>query len=311
MLQKRLVFTLLVAAGIVVMSAFFSMTYASNVIYDAGRGQAATDTQDGTAAVDDALLPKGAVYDMGSDLINGENDESWLVEGKELTRQEIIALRQKTNNPTTGKPWSESTIDREIASFVKIGLFEKKPDGSFAVTKTINRPQWNSILKATRQIQGLEQGLRRYTVDDLPDAHGGIIDQIKTTIERSLKVSSANPFDHETKEKIIPTTDRAILNKDGVEVKRIEGFIEQGYSIAIATTVDVGEDQAYLDKITGAFSNPERIKDLIREDVIIFSRVDADSDIFTAIEANIAKEAAARTVNSLNKDQQEALHAGV
>lgn len=44
MLQKRPVFTLLVVAVIIAIPVFFSMTYASNVIYDAGRGEASTDT---------------------------------------------------------------------------------------------------------------------------------------------------------------------------------------------------------------------------------------------------------------------------
>nr|MBU1328908.1 hypothetical protein [Candidatus Omnitrophota bacterium] len=303
MLQKRLVFTLLVAAGIVVMSAFFSMTYASNVIYDAGRGQAATDTSDGTAAVDDALPPKGAVYDMGSDLINAR----LFVIGEHLTRERIIELRQKTNNPATGKPWSESTIDREIASFLKMDLLRKDPGGGFIVTKTINRPQWNSILKATRQIQGLEQGLRRYTVADLPD---GIIDQIKTTIEQVFQVRSSNPLDHAAQDKTITTADRIIL-ENKVEVTRIEDFIQKGFTILIATSVDVGEDLEYLNRITSAFSDPDLIKRLIQEQVIIFSRVDADSGIFAAIEANIAKDAASRTVNNLTQEQQAALKSGV
>ncbi len=268
-------------------------------------GAEATDAQ---AKAEEQLPPKGAVYDMGIDLI----DAGLFSAGEYLTREKIIKLRQKTNNPVTGKPWSESTIDREIASFLKMDLLQNEPGGGFIVTKTINRPQWNGILKATRaiittpeKVTGLALGLRRYTVDDLD---GATIGSIKTAIDQVLQVSSANPFDHETKEKIIPTTDRAILNEDGVEVKRIEGFIEQGYTISIATA---NVDQTYLDKITSVFSKPDLIRRLIQEDVIIFSKVDADSDIFAAIEANVAKDAAARTVNNLTPKQQAALKSGV
>jgi len=111
---------------------------------------------------------KGSIYDAESWLIS-----TGLYEGNVFTRNDF--QENSGINPATGKAYSDSTIDRELGSLVKVGLLKSDGHGNYYVPAGINHDVLDAINAEVEKLiprkeAGTDRalGLRRFDLADLP-----------------------------------------------------------------------------------------------------------------------------------------------
>ncbi len=285
-----------------------------------------------------------ALEGIGQHLLAGKEKDKgtpkhlWLVLAKNeyvagdiVTEDKIKDLRLRNKDRTR---WSLRTVGREIDGLEYtngIGVF-KKVEGGYRMLVTATPDQIESIdsnLKKKNvlgkagqegELLGLDShrldkehltlvGFSRVEKESVVAMIPGkrIIDQIRDEIIGVLKQDSDNPFDYMPQDRIITATAETIKKMGKVKKEGLVDFINRGYILSIATNT---KEESYINSVIDSFSNPGYIRELIKEDKVVFSLV-ADNSILAAIEALAERRPTERTADILTKEQVEALKSGV
>lgn len=112
---------------------------------------------------------KGSIYDGASYMI-----ASGIYEGNATSRKNF--QNNSGNNPDTSKPYSDSTIGREVTSMLEVGIMKQDANGDLYVKAGINHDVLDAVNEKVEELiprkeAGTDRalGLRRFNLADLPE----------------------------------------------------------------------------------------------------------------------------------------------